>query len=192
MQTIFYPGFSRSVARARYGIVVRQAGDQQFADMVVINTLRTGPNQPTLWSSEAARTVVLNKLLSCELQGISIRCIRFFALLDARPAGILCGVELPIRVDLEDYRRRGNPVEISEVFPTTIKGWMRFLMGYYVKRFSTSSNMVGGCARCYTDFERRRHLPLEEVADLCRDVGYQGAPHGIPAALIQSLSIGRF
>jgi hypothetical protein len=87
----------------------------------------------------------------------------------------MTGYEFPIQLDVEDYRRKGNPVQIEDVLPTLIKGWLRYVLGFYVKRESVlKRDVVGGCATVNTDVGQVRHVTAAEARLLLTAVGYRG------------------
>jgi hypothetical protein len=173
MQLIFYPDSDNQVAQAEYGVVIRHENSIARADVVVINSHGAGLGA-SLWNSQAGRDLVLNRILANELKGIRVQFIRFFVLVDLEAPGWMRGIELPIRLDINDYMRKGNPHEIQRVAAPGLLGWLRHLAHFGKKRISFwGGHVQGGCADFYTDFEQRRHLPPEEITALCAAVAYQ-------------------
>jgi hypothetical protein len=173
MQLIFYPGSVNQVAQAEYGVLIRHENSIARADVVVINSPRTGLGA-SLWNSQIGRDVVLNKILANELKGVRTQFIRIFLLVDLEAPGWMRGIELPIRLDINDYIKKGNPCEVRRVAAPGLMGWLRHLAGLGNKKLSfLGRDVLGGCANFYTDLEQRRHLPPEEITALCAAVGYQ-------------------
>src|ERR1019366_6185998 len=110
-------------------------------------SLATRQPRAQMLETHAGRDLVLNKILSTDLQGIGLDLMRFFVIMDAESPSETTGCEFPIQLDVEDYRRKGNPVQIQDVVPTSIKSWLRDVLGFYVKRASVlKQDVVGGCA----------------------------------------------
>jgi hypothetical protein len=173
MQLIFYPGSVNQVAQAEYGVLIRHENTIARADVVVINSPWASLGA-SLWNSQVGRDVVLNSILANELKGIHTQFIRFFLLVDLEAPGWMRGIELPIRLDINDYMRKGNPHEVQRVATPGLLGWLRHLAGFGQKRISFwGGHVQGGCANFSTNFEQRRHLSPEEITALCAAVGYQ-------------------
>lgn len=173
MQMIFYPGNVRQACRAEYSIALNYDELITKADIVVINSPLAGGGT-SLFNTDAGRDVILNKILTDELRGVRLDFIRFFVIIDSGQPQWVTGIELPIRLNVLDYVRKGNLHEVRRVAPRSLLGWPRYLIGQGEKVTSWHSwNVVGGCADFYTDFEQRRHLPPDEINALFSAVGYQ-------------------
>jgi hypothetical protein len=172
---IVYPGDANQPCQAEYGISITRDPSTTRADIVVIDSREAGPHHTPLIDTDLGRDVMLNKILSTDLQGIRLDLMRFFVIVDAESPSEMTGYEFPIQqLDDEDYRRKGNPVQIQDVVPTSIKGWLRYMLGFYVKRESVMKrDVVGGCATAKTDIERRRPVTAAEARLLLTAVGYQ-------------------
>jgi hypothetical protein len=174
MQVIVYPGNANQSCRAEYGISIARNLSGTRTDIVVIDSAEAGLHHTPLFDAHAGRDLVLNKILSTDLQGIGLDLMRFFVIVDAESPFGMKGYEFPIQLDVEDYRRRGNPVQIQDVVPTSIKSWLRYVLGFYEKRESVlKRDVVGGCATVKTDVERRRQVTAAEARLLLTAVGYQ-------------------
>ena len=180
MQLIIYPGAANQPCQAEYGISITDDPSGARADIVVIDAGEAAAHMALVDASHGL-DLVLNKILATDLQGIRIDLVRFFVIAGTDSPSGRKGYELPIRLDFEDYQRKGNPVEIQSVMPTSLKGWLRYVLGFYVKRVSASNrNVVGGCANVTTGLERARPVTAAEARLLLTAVG---RPLGIPRAL---------
>lgn len=175
MKTMFYPGFHGTTGQAFHGIALRHDRPTVSTDIVAINSPRLGP-ATSLWNTNEGRDLVLNKILATDLQGIPTASVRFFVLIDSPEPFGMHGLELPIRLDFADYRKKGNPYEGPSLLERLLCriGVGQLTFSYW------SRHVVGGCAKFYTDFEQRRHLPHEEMNELCAAVGYQRQREGLP------------
>jgi hypothetical protein len=128
---------------------------------------------------------VLNKILSTDLRGIRLDLTRFFVIVDTESPTEMTGYEFPIQLDVDDYRRKGNPVQIRDVVPTSINSWLRYVLGFYEKRVSVMNrDVVRGCATVKTDVERRRRVVAAEARLVLTAVGYQARWRWSSAAAI--------
>ncbi len=192
MQMIFYPGNTDQPCRAEYGISISRDQSIESANIVVINSRRAGLGS-SLWNTQEGRDIVLNKILANELKGVRTRFVRFFVLVEAEAPIWMTGIELPIRLDFNDYIKKGNPYEVQRVAAPGLIGRLRYLVGCGQKKFSfLGQHVLGGCADFYTDFEQRRQLPREEITALCAAVGYQRARKEYPAWLANCLTVGPY
>ena len=174
MQMIVYPGNANQPCQAEYGIAITRDASTTRADIVVIESAEARPHHTPLLETHAGRDLVLNKILSTDLQGIGLDLMRFFVIIDAESPSETTGYEFPIQLDVEDYRRQGNPVQIKDVPPTSIKSWLRYMLGFYVNRVSVMNrDVVGGCATVKTNVERRRQVTAPEARLLLTAAGYQ-------------------
>src|ERR1039458_5225493 len=100
--------------------------------------------------------------------------MRFFVIMDAESPSETTGYEFPIQLDVEDYRRQGNPVQIKDVPPTSIKSWLRHMLGVYVNRVSVMNrDALAGGSPVMTNVERRRQVTAAEARLLLTAAGYQ-------------------
>lgn len=186
MQTIFYPGYDRQPCQAFYGIANHR--DQKMADIVLINSPRLGP-ATSLINTQEGRDSVLNRILANDLLGVSPKYVRFFVLIDPAVDNRMHGIELPIRLNFEDYKKNGHPYEVERIAAPTRVGRFLNLFGLYQLKFWVHDrHLVGGCADFRSDFEQRRLLPPEEMSALCAAVGYQRAQEGLPTWLTDLFS----
>ena len=154
MQMIFYPGDVNQPCQAEYGIAITREPSITRVDIVVIDPREAGLHQSSLLNTDLSRDLVLNKIFLIDLLGIRIDFMRFFVIVDA---------ESPFGMD--GYKK---------VAPTSIKGWLRYVLGFHVKRVSAlSRDVVGGCATVKTDPEHVRHMTAAEARLLLTAVGYQ-------------------
>lgn len=180
MQIIFYPGFSGQPCRAEYGIAINHDKSIARADILVINSRRAGL-ETSLVNSQQGRDIVLNKILANELQGVRVEFVRYFILVDTDVPGWLAGFEVPIRLDFDDYKNKGNRYHVERVAAQSHLRRVLNLVGFGKKAFSyCARDVVGGCATFHTDFNQRRQMPQEEIRTLCAAVGYQGKRVGLP------------
>jgi hypothetical protein len=175
MQTIFYPGYLNQPCQAQYGIAIRSDENGPCADIVVIESSgESGQHHTSLLDTAAGRNLLLNKILATDLRGVELNRTRFFVISDPELPFDLLGHEFPMVLDFEDYLRKGNPVEVREVLPTSIKGWLRYFLGFYVKTASAlKRDVVGGCAIVATDRRPVRKVKAAEARSLVTAVGYR-------------------
>ena len=151
------PGERNRPCQAEYGIAITRDLSGARADIVVIDLAEAGLQHTPLLDAQTSRDLVLNKILSTDLRGIRLDLTRFFVIVDTESPTEMTGYEFPIQLDVDDYRRKGNPVQIRDVVPTSINSWLRYVLGFYEKRVSVMNrDVVGGCATAKTDVERRR------------------------------------
>jgi hypothetical protein len=129
---IFYPGDVNQPCQAEYGIAITREPSITRVDIVVIDPREAGLHQSSLLNTDLSRDLVLNKIFLIDLLGIRIDFMRFFVIVDAESPFGMDGYEFPVRLDFEDYRQKGNPVQIKKVAPTSIKGWLRYVLGFHV------------------------------------------------------------
>ncbi|MDP9014741.1 MAG: hypothetical protein M3O41_19185 [Pseudomonadota bacterium] len=188
MQMIFYPGFWGHVAQAEYAVVRREEKGTLYADIVVINSRRAGLDCTSLWTTDEGRDAVLNKILGADLLGVCLKYVRFFVLIDPGAHDRIHCVEVPIRLDVDDYREKGNRYWVKrEAYPSRL-GRLLYWVGIGQKLYCwRDSDVVGGCAKFHAPFTGYRAPPPEEIQALCAAVGYQGRRQGLPAWLTQGL-----
>jgi hypothetical protein len=169
---IVYPGEMNQPCQAEYGISITRGLLGTRSDIVVVDSAEGGRHHTPLIDADIGRDIVLNKILSTDLQGVRLDQVRFFIVVNAESPFEMSGYEFPIQLDMEDYRRQGNSAQIEDVIPTSIKGWLRYALGFYVKRESVMKrDVVGGCAIVKTD-QRRRHVTAAEARLILTAVGY--------------------
>lgn len=174
MKRIFYPGgHENHVCRAEYEVIINHDGPVPIADIVVINSQRMQSSASVLDTQEG-RDIILNKILADELKGVRVEFVRFFVMVEGeRISNRMLGMELPIRLNVADYVKKGNPHEVRRVPAPSLTGWLWYLVGRGQKAVSYWSGHVrGGCAEFLTDYERRRYLSVPEVRSLCSVVGF--------------------
>lgn len=137
---------------AEYGIHIEQ-------DTLHIVVIQSKPGT-SLWNGDKGRNHVLNAILDRDLAGIRIDQIRYHLILDTATNGML-GIELPVHLDHDDYRSRGN-----RVLP---RGWLRRTFGVW------NHDAVAGSGRCYVDFDEREGMPTETIERFCAVLGYYSA-----------------
>ena len=172
MQTIFYPGYLNQPCQAQYGIAIRSDENGPCADIVVIESSgESGQHHTSLLDTAAGRNLLLNKILATDLRGVELNRTRFFVISDPELPFDLLGHEFPMVLDFEDYLRKGNPVEVREVLPTSIKGWLRYFLGFYVKTASALKRdvVVLGVAKRLEVWDRERYAAHRQSS------GEQGA-----------------
>jgi hypothetical protein len=176
MQRIVYPGAVNQPCQAEYGISITRDDSGARADIVVIDSREAGPHHTPLIHTPLGRDLLLNKVLSTDLQGIRLDLMRFFVIVDAGSRFGMTGYEYPIRLDLEDYQRKGHPIQVRDVAPTSLKGWLKHLLGFYVKTVSVlNRDVVGGRASVRAGVEKVRALTAAESSALMTAVGYEAA-----------------
>ena len=173
MQTIFYPGATNQPCQAAYGISIIRDHFGARADIVVIDSRKAELHHTPLIHTPLGRDLVLNKILMIDLLGIRVDLLRFFVIADAESSNGMIGYEYPIKLDFEDYQRKGNPVTVRNARPSSLKGWLRYLLGFYVKTvFALNRDVVGGRATVKSDLGQVRQLTVAESSGLLTAVGY--------------------
>jgi hypothetical protein len=190
MQTIFYPGYLNQPCQAQYGIAISRDEDGARADIVVIESSgESGQHHTSLLDTAAGRNLLLNKILATDLRGVELNRTRFFVISDPESPFDLLGHEFPMVMNFADYERRGNPVEVKAVRPSSIKEWIAFGLGCYWKSVSAlNSNVVGGCAMVETDRRPVRRVMAEEARALVIAAGYRARWAYPGLRLVSSLS----
>src|SRR5664280_346559 len=117
MQMIVYPGNANQPCQAEYGIAITRDASTTRADIVVIDSHKADFHHTALIQHQCSRDHVLNKILSVDLMGIRVDLLRFFVIADAESSDGMIGYEYPIKLDFEDYQRKGNPVQVRGVAP---------------------------------------------------------------------------
>jgi hypothetical protein len=174
MQMIVYPGNANQPCQAEYGIAITRDASTTRADIVVIDSHKADFHHTALIHHQCSRDHVLNKILSVDLMGIRVDLLRFFVIADAESSDGMIGYEYPIKLDFEDYQRKGNPVQVRGVAPTSLKGWLRYALGFYVKTVTAlNRDVVGGRVTVKTERDQVRQLPAAESKSLLAAVGYQ-------------------
>ena len=173
MKTVFYSGSLGQACRAHYALVER-AAHPGCIDILVLHS-PAAPGELTLPRSSEARDTILNHLLVQEFRGIGVDFLRFFVLTETLH-GDLDGAEYPIQLDVEDYVKQGHEHWHTRcVQPSRWDRWVPW------RRFGAAQihydwrEIVGGCARFFTDRPQARALSAQEVALLCHAAGYHRA-----------------
>lgn len=66
-------------------------------------------------------------------------------------------IELPIHVDIDDFIAKGNRHDVTQAPARDWLGTLKNAIGIGNKQYTFwSGDVVGGCAKFYTDFEERR------------------------------------
>jgi hypothetical protein len=106
------PGERNRPCQAEYGIAITRDLSGARADIVVIDSAAAGLQHTPLLDAQASRDLVLNKILSTDLRGMRLELTRFFVIVDTESPTEMTGYEFPIQLDVDDYRRQGNPVKV--------------------------------------------------------------------------------
>ena len=187
MKTVFFPTDLGKASCAHYDIAPR-ADHRGHFDLVVLHSRRTSI-APSLWNSNRARDVVLNKILANDLYAVPIAALRFFVLIDAGEEGGFHGAQHPIELDADDFCAKGNPCDVSRVPVESKYGRWLYWLGYHRKAFTIMTrDVVGGCANFYTDFEDRRMLARQEILSLAAAIGYRRETKSLPPWLTDLFS----
>jgi len=189
LQTLFYPGYDGEACRVDYGIVPSSRTLLAGADIVVVHSPKLG-RATSLISSAEARDAVLNRILTTDLPDIRLDVIRFFVLFDVNAFDRTLGFEFPIALDFADYKAKGNRVFTEHPVPTSLLGKILWGIGIRPRHeFVRNSDVRAGGARCYTPFERRRHLDSNEVESLCRSIGHEPVGRQLPKWLTDQVGM---
>ena len=174
MQIMLYPGAEQQPCQVDYGISINADSAGARAHIVVIDSHKADFHHTALIHHQCSRDHVLNKILSVDLLGIRVDLLRFFVIADAESSDGMIGYEYPITLDFEDYQRKGNPVQVRGVAPTSLKGRLRYALGFYVKTVTAlNRDVVGGRVTVKTERDQVRQLPAAESKSLLAAVGYQ-------------------
>ena len=172
LRPILFPGNMRQPCEAEYGIHLYSEGMIAKAHIVVIQSDKRHQPGTSLWNTDSGREIVLNKILSNDLQGIRVEFVRFTSVLDI--GGQIHAMEFPILLDYDDYVARGNPHDMQEKPAENLGTLLRKVLGKGEKQICVwSMNVIGGCERFYTDFERREGVNHLELNELLSNVGYR-------------------
>ena len=148
LKPIYFAGVM-GACEAEYGIHIEQ-------DTLHIVVFQSKPGT-SLWNGDEGRNHVLNTILDRDVPGIRIDQIRYHLILDTSTNGML-GIELPVHLDHDDSRARGNRI--------MIKGLIRKTFGVW------NHDAVAGSGRCYVDFDERRHMSSSEIERFSGILGY--------------------
>ncbi|WP_054086397.1 hypothetical protein [Pseudomonas syringae] len=179
VKEVFFPGNDRQPCLARYGIKIDPDHGIARAEIVVIQTNREGyPAMGTsLYNTEDGRNIILNKILETDLRGVRVEFVSFYVILDLEHR--LEGLKLPIRMDFEDYIKRGNPYGVESLPAENIAGKVMQWIGKGDKAYVYHSiHVQGGCAKFYTDLmdEQRESVSTDKAKELFQAIGYEFSP----------------
>lgn len=179
IKEIFFPGNDRQPCAAKYGINIDHSQGIARADVIVIQTSRKGSAAmgTSLYNTDDGRNIILNKILETDLRGVRVEFVNFYVILDLEHR--LEGLKLPVRLDFEDYMRRGNPYGTESIPADNLAGKVLQWIGKGDKAYTYHSIYVqGGCANFYTDLmdEERVPVTLDKATELFQAIGYKFTP----------------
>lgn len=175
LQRVIFPGNHGQPCEALYGIHLYNENHITRAHIAVVQSDASGYMGTSLWNTDEGRNILLNKILAHDLAGVRVQFVRFSVIIDAGKT--VHAAELPIEFDVDDYVAKGNPHDLLEQPASDLAGVLLKLIGKGQKSVSIwSVHVLGGCARFYTDFEQRRHIPRGELEQLLKDIDYR--PNG--------------
>ncbi|MEA1765918.1 hypothetical protein U2237_30120 [Pseudomonas syringae pv. tomato] len=131
----------------------------------------------SLYNTEDGRNIILNKILETDLRGVRVEFVSFYVILDLEHR--LEGLKLPIRMDFEDYMKRGNPYGVESLPAENIAGKVMQWIGKGDKAYVYHSiHVQGGCAKFYTDLmdEQRESVSTDRAKELFQAIGYEFSP----------------
>jgi hypothetical protein len=167
MNRILFPGNMRQACEAYYGVMLQKdEGPLGVATILVVQTDKINPGAmgTSLWNTDEGRDSVLNRILGSELAGVRVEFVRFVCALDV--GGQLHTMELPIRLNVEDYIARGNSHNVSQSPPQDWFGTLKNAIGLGDKEISYwSVDVVGGCAKFYTEIDEQKVVDPSTVRD---------------------------
>lgn len=158
----FFPGNAREPGPVEYYII--PAIDNHIRRAIVFVRQSSGPGTSYI-NNDEGRDILINSIIETDLKGVRIEFIRVIFALESDDGQVFnTAHEFRIRVDLDDYTRKGNPHKIRtirksnrivDMFSSRTKE-----LGVY------SRDIVAGSVRVFTDFEERRSLAYDEVKEL--------------------------
>ena len=169
MKTIFFPGNSRQVCTASYGVVIDKEGVLPVAHIVFYQDARNSPSTSLLNTNEG-RDTALNMVLSNELKGIRTEFMRL-TVISGSDGGHLHAFAFPMHLDIEDYVAKGNICDIKQAPADNLSGVLLNLIGKGDKSYSFwSYNVVGGCANFYTSDDDMQKVSHETAKELLENI----------------------
>lgn len=169
MQNIIFPGNDKQPCLATYGIFLEDGLAVRNAHIVVVQAYKDGGS--SLINNEECRDALLNRILSQELTGVRVEFVRFSVIYVASNKA---GFGFPIRLNLADYIKRGNPHDEAQIPASDLSSAFLNLLGKGDKQVTVlSTDVVGGCAQFFTDFDDRSILSGAEIDRLLGAIGYQ-------------------
>ena len=173
MKQIIFPGSYRQPSEAHYEIIFED-GDVLARKVNIVVVQTHGVNSTTsLINSDEGRNIILNRILSHDLNGVRVEFVTF-SLIYYVSDNDKHGFRFPIRLDMDDYVKRGNPHDVADVPSSDLRSALLNLIGKGGKQYSVwTYNIVGGCARFFQEFEEREHLSGSEVDRLLAAVKYK-------------------
>jgi hypothetical protein len=172
VKQIFYAGNDRQPCAAEYAIVVDSSGSIQRAHIVVVQSSQKGI-WTSLYNTDEGRNNVLNRILVQDLLGVRVEFLTFNIILDLSTR--MEGFRLPIRLNWDDYLRKGNPYRARFSLTSDFKRFFLQLFRRESREVSIwSGHVVGGCAEFYTDLmdPDRYSLDIHEASKLLEQAGY--------------------
>lgn len=173
MKQIIFPGNYLQPCEAQYEIIFEDGGDSFTRNAHIVVVQSSGGNSGTsLINTDEGRDNILNRILSHDLNGVRVEFVTFSLIYVAN--GSSHGFRFPIRLDMDDYVKRGNPHDVTDVPSSDLRSALLNLIGKGGKQYSVwTYNIVGGCARFFLEFDEREHLSQSEVARLLAAVKYK-------------------
>ncbi|MBB3261287.1 hypothetical protein [Paraburkholderia sp. WP4_3_2] len=157
MERILFPGNMRQACEAWYGITfLKDDAAVRSAQIVVAQTDKINPGAmgTSLWNTDEGLNNLLNRILEKDLRGVRVEFVKFACILAVD--GTLHSIELPIHLDIDDFIARGNRHDVTQAPAVGWLGTLKNAVGLGNKQYSFwSGDVVGGCARFYTNFEDR-------------------------------------
>lgn len=163
----FFPGNVRQASEVEYAIF---ECPEEFDDSKIFRPvciLVRQWNGTSLINSDEGRAALLTKILATDLAGVATEFVRFVVSFEA--GGEAHAWEFKIRVDVDDYRAKGNRADVQEIPDKTLGGTLLSLIGKGSGRQQVSMwsrDIVGGCAQFYTVFDEREHVSGKILAAL--------------------------
>lgn len=172
MKQIIFPGNFLQPCEAQYEIIFDE-GDSYTRNAHIVVVQSSGGNSGTsLINTDEGRDNILNRILSHDLNGVRVEFVTFSLIYVAN--GSSHGFRFPIRLDMDDYVKRGNPHDVTDVPSSDLRSALLNLIGKGGKQYSVwTYNIVGGCARFFQEFDKREHLSQSEVDRLLAAVNYK-------------------
>ena len=115
MRPIFYARNRRQPCRAEYGIVMFRNRLELAQAWIVVVWRRSALSGTSLYNAYDGVDSILNRILSAELEGVRLDCIRMFLVQDYTderlqgPYHQFAAIEVPIRFNLRDWVERSQP-----------------------------------------------------------------------------------
>lgn len=171
MRPIFYARNRRQPCRAEYGIVMFRNRLELAQAWIVVVWRRSALSGTSLYNAYDGVDSILNRILSAELEGVRLDCIRMFLVQDYTdereqgPYHRFDAIEVPIRFNLRDWVERWQPPGVLQRLGNPFRRKVTWQ--------APSDRAVAGSVACSTDPNQFRSLKDDEIDALFDAIGYR-------------------